>query len=601
MLARPGSIIALISALVGCSATEPLLGEVSRPEIGVEVYQTVVTGLPDPQMTALAEQSLAVYRLSDEGAQSRAFLRRRAEGDVPVIDRLLRAEGYYEGATTVTVSPEGEVPVTVTLAVVPGPRYTLASQTFSLLDAGGTPPRLDAAALGAPVRGPATAADILAAEDAAVGTLQRAGYAYARFLGRDAEADPEAKTITVVSTLQAGRPYSFGPVAFRGVTAVEERYLRTYLTFREGDRFDAVRLRDYQRELAETELFTAVTVAPPEDPPPGTVAPIVVTVDERVPRTVSAGLRYDTVDGPEGYGALTHRNLFGRNEEGTVALRAGIERQSLEAGLRFPQVWRNGQDLRTTLELRREDSEAFRELGGTATLGLEREIGETLILGAGGLVEVSRIEDGDEEGDALLAGLPVFAAVDTTDDPLDPRRGWRLRLDATPLGGQFDGETVGFLSLDGRASTYVALDQDGRYVFATRARIASIAAGALGDVPATRRLYAGGGGSVRGYALDFIGPIDDDGDPVGGLSAIELGAEMRARLYGDFGGVAFVDAGSVSTEPYPDLGEDVQIAAGLGLRYYSPVGPIRLDVAVPLNRRDVDDPIAAYFSIGQAF
>jgi translocation and assembly module TamA len=119
-------------------------------------------------------------------------------------------------------------------------------------------------------------------------------------------------------------------------------------------------------------------------------------------------------------------------------------------------------------------------------------------------------------------------------------------------------------------------------------------------VPKNRRLYSGGGGSVRGYARREIGPLDAQGDPIGGRSVAEASLEMRSKLYGDIGGVVFVDAGTVDTESVPGFGE-VQYAAGVGVRYHSPVGPIRLDVAFPLNPRDTDDAFQLYFSIGQAF
>jgi len=119
-------------------------------------------------------------------------------------------------------------------------------------------------------------------------------------------------------------------------------------------------------------------------------------------------------------------------------------------------------------------------------------------------------------------------------------------------------------------------------------------------VPPTKRLYSGGGGSVRGYAQDYIGPLDH-GNPRGGRSVLEAGVELRARLFGDIGGAIFTEAGSVSTETYPDFEDGIQTAAGLGLRYYSPAGPIRVDVAFPINPRSQDDAFQVYFSIGQAF
>jgi translocation and assembly module TamA len=221
--------------------------------------------------------------------------------------------------------------------------------------------------------------------------------------------------------------------------------------------------------------------------------------------------------------------------------------------------------------------------------------------GLGALTEASQIEDDGDDSTVYLLGAPFFAAYDGSNDLLDPTRGARLRLEATPFVGTQDNADTEFLTLNAVGSIYQPLDDSRGYVLAARGRVASILASDLDSVPATRRLYSGGGGSVRGYAEDFVGPLDDDNDPIGGRSAIEAGIELRARLYGDIGGVIFAEAGSVSTQGFPDFADGVQAAAGLGLRYYSPAGPIRIDFAVPVNPRSADDAFQVYFSIGQAF
>ena len=121
------------------------------------------------------------------------------------------------------------------------------------------------------------------------------------------------------------------------------------------------------------------------------------------------------------------------------------------------------------------------------------------------------------------------------------------------------------------------------------------------QLPPNKRFYAGGGGSIRGYGYQRVGPLDANDNPIGGKSVIEASAELRARLFEDIGVVAFVDAGSAFEELTPRFNDDVGYAAGLGARYYSSLGPVRLDVAVPLNKRPGDDSFQIYVSIGQAF
>lgn len=569
-------------------------------------YDVILEGSPSDEITALAEASLSSYRLRKDGAPSTAFLRRRAEADLPLLLKILRSQGYYSAmadARVESVETEGAPPsARIVLIVEPGPGYTLIGHRLLLTSPDGAePPVMDAAALGSPVGGQALASEIAAAESAAVARLSRSGYPYARFEGRNGLADPEAATLQVDSAIDTGGVFRFGAVRFEGADSVDPDYLLSYLPWTEGDVFDDAGLREYQRRLIATGLFRAATVRPPATPPAGGALPVTATLEEAPPRSVSASLRYDTDLGASVRGTYEHRNLFGANERLLVEAEAGLIEQHLGAGLRKPQFLRPGQDLLTDLTFARETGEAFSSRGVTASTGLERQLTERWRAGLGVLGELSEIDDNGTTSVAKLAGAPLFATFDSTGNPLNPTDGLRLRLEATPFLGQFAGEITDFLVLDGTGSLYLPLDSAKDYVLAARGRMASILAPDLTSIPQTRRLYSGGGGSVRGYAQDFIGPLDGDDNPVGGRSALEAGIEMRARLFGDIGGVVFADAGSVSTSVLPDFAEGIQAAAGLGLRYYSPAGPIRVDVAVPVNGRRADDAWQLYFSIGQAF
>jgi translocation and assembly module TamA len=170
----------------------------------------------------------------------------------------------------------------------------------------------------------------------------------------------------------------------------------------------------------------------------------------------------------------------------------------------------------------------------------------------------------------------------------------------TPYTGTGDGGllfAVGTVS----GSAYRALDTDRRFVLAGRAKFGSLVGEETDDVPANKRFYAGGGGSIRGYEFQSVGPLDANNDPLGGRSLIELNAELRVRITEQIGLVPFVDGGMVFDSVYPDFEEDLRWAAGLGVRYFSAIGPLRLDIAIPLNKREVDDSFQFYISLGQAF
>ena len=604
---RSLAVVAVLILFGGCSSEESL-SEIAfeAPETAVS-YEAFIEGLPEEDMAETAVTALATFQRQEDGAQSLPFLKRRAQSDLATLTKLLRSRGYYQGSTEVEVEPpaEGEetAPAKVTFKVTPGEPFTLISHEMSVLARGGAP-ELDAAALGSPVGDIAVAAPIVDAETRGLASLRDQGYPYAEKGKRRAVADLETRELEVTTPFDAGPLSVFGDISFVGLERVKETYLRTYLHWETGQTFSNDALLDYQNELLATDLFDTITVLPPETAPDGAAPvalPIVVTAEERKPRTVSVAARYNTDRGPSVTLGLEHRNLFGSNETLTAELEGGTEIQRLSLGYREPQFLRDGQDFVSGFSLTREEDDAFDALTATLTAGINRRLSPFWVVGAGGLLEASLIDDA-ETGDteSFLAGLPLFAEYDGSNDLLNPTRGQRFRADVTPFAGLFDDEAVGFTAIDLQGSTYFDVTGEGNWVLAARGRVGTILSEDLETVPQTRRLYAGGGGSVRGFAQRFVGPLDDNNDPIGGRSVLELGGEVRAR-FGDLGGVVFVDAGSVSTESFPDFNEGVQVAAGLGFRFFSPAGPIRVDVAFPVNGRDADDTFQLFFSIGQAF
>ncbi|MGB0497266.1 MAG: autotransporter assembly complex protein TamA [Rubricella sp.] len=568
------------------------------------VYDVSLTGLPGREMREIAEEALSVYTDQEQGAPSLPFLRQRAESDIPVLRSLLRSRGYILPEIDVDIvapDAEEETPALVDIVVRPGALFRLDRHDLLVMNAEPVPDLDEASQFGSPVGEAAVAADILGAEDAALARLQQDGYAYARFAGRDSLADPDSLTLIVESRLDAGRRYRIGPIVFEGVTVVEEEYLRSYIPWQEGDLFDGAALLDYQRTLSRTALFTSVSVDRPDEPPQGDILPVTVRVEERLPRTFSIGLRYNTERGAQIESSVTHRNLFGRNETATIRGELSETERIAGVALRVPQFGRSGQDLVASSDFTDTDEDAFSGQIYDARIGLERDVGDRWRAGAGLALQGSELIDAGAARDSLVGGIPLFLEYDSTRDRLDPRNGNRGRIEIVPWAGTVSDREVGFLSVEGRASAYRRLDEDGTFVAAVRARGGVILADDFRDVPAPLRFFSGGGGSVRGYAPDAIGPRDVTGDPRGGLSAVELGAEMRLRFTDTLGGVVFAESGIVDDEPIIDLDGDLRTGVGLGVRYFSPVGPIRADLAFPVDPRPIDDDFQFYLSIGQAF
>ncbi|TVQ57322.1 MAG: outer membrane protein assembly factor [Rhodobacteraceae bacterium] len=601
--ARRCAAATMVVALGAGCARNGGFDPVTFPEAETAVrYEVELEGAPDERAEALLRESLGLFRRQEDGAQSIAFLRRRGTDDIDTARRVLRSFGYYEATASVDVERIDDETAVARFTVDPGRPFTLTRHTFDMA-APVDPPSLDPAAFGSPVGRRAAAQAILGAEAGAVSALRRDGRPYARLLGREAVADMERAELEVDSRFDAGPFVRFGELSFEGLESVSADHLATYVTFEQGATWNADDAAAFQRALSETRLFRSVTVRPPEEPPAdGAAAPVVVTAQEGPPRTITAGVRWNSDTGPAVRAGWEHRNLFGAGETLELSALVGLEEQRAEARYRVPQFLRPGQDFVAGLGLRNIESDAFDETAATLGAGVERRLSDRWDVGAGGLLEVTETRAQGETDVFVLAGLPAYANYDGSDEQLNPTRGARLRLDAIPFVSRSDaGDTALFTRLEAVGTAYYALDSRRRYVLAGRTRFGTILNEDVSDVPAGRRFYSGGGGSVRGYAERSIGPRDSDNDPTGGLSVLEVGGELRARLFGDFGAAAFVEGGAVSEELYPSFGDGMQVAAGLGARYFSPVGPIRVDVGVPLDRRSGDDAFQVYLSIGQAF
>ena len=199
-----------------------------------------------------------------------------------------------------------------------------------------------------------------------------------------------------------------------------------------------------------------------------------------------------------------------------------------------------------------------------------------------------------------LVGVPVSANYDTTDSKLDPTRG--VRLNASVAGYPTAlGSTVDLVQGKARASAYYSLDPDSRFVLAGLIGLGAMGGADLADIPANWRFYAGGGGSVRGYAYDELGPTGPFGAVIGGRSLFTASAELRVRVTDTIGIVPFFDAGNAFATSFPNFSAPLATAVGVGLRYYTAIGPIRADIAFPLDRHPGTGPVAVYVSIGQAF
>ncbi len=439
-----------------------------------------------------------------------------------------------------------------------------------------------------------------------------------------------------------------------GTPPISESYLNMLSPWVEGQYWNDDLLKDYRSTLQETGLFTSIAMKParlspaqaeaagwtsvrPEagaasagpsetgtrSPEPGGgkpegakaesaaplwvstdgTTPISLTVRDAPPRTVSGGLHFSTDTGFGVRGAWENRNLFGGGEQLRITAPVSEKSQSLNASFRKPAFGIRDQSLVGEAWAINETTDAYDQKALSAAGGLERRFRKdwrNWWASARVSLEAGSLRDNERGRRAYsLVGFPVSVRRDTTNDLLNPTSGTRLNLEVTPYTGTFNGPlTTVRTRVD--ASGYWSPGWD-RLVLAGRVAAGSLSGESVYNIPASLRFYTGGGGSVRGYKYQSLGPHDKKGDPVGGLSFTDVSLEARFRLTESFGIVPFVDGGMVYESSLPDWGRNLSWGVGLGFRYYTLIGPIRLDIATPLQDRDNNKAFQIYLSIGQAF
>ena len=596
--------LAAVLMLAGCGGDNgdgPILPLFGLGGDGI-AYDVSIEGEIDSDLRDKLEAASQLMALRKEAPASRAALRRRTAGDVEALGSVLRAEGYY-GAVAVAETDLDSDPVGIELKVTPGVRYgvTKYDTVFVGNSEGAEALVRDGRDFGFVDAMPARGEDIVAIEQALLDQLHRNGRPKAVIADRKAVVDHDAHTMTVTLQVDPGPQAVFGPLSLDGLKKVEEDYIRYVLEWPEGEQWDERELDAVRRRLANTNLFRTVHVDPADEVDGQGRLPVKAAIEEAKHRTLAAGINYSTDEEFGGELSWEHRNLFGRQERLRLSAEGSAIRQQVTADFRKPHFLSRDLTLLANVTARAQETDAYDERTGAGFAGLEKRLAEFWTLGAGLSAEYSLIEDDGVKSTYAIVGIPIHGGRDSTDDLLDPTEGTRVKLSVTPYFATIERD-INFTVFEAEASAYIGLGKEHRVVPAFRVRTGSITGAGTLDIPITKRFFAGGGGSVRGYEFQKAGPLDADGHPIGGRSVLETGFELRWRVTDKIGIVPFVEGGNVYDEQTPDFGEDLFWAAGLGFRYFTIAGPIRLDVAFPLNRRDgIDDEFQIYISLGQAF
>ncbi|MCK0533227.1 autotransporter assembly complex protein TamA [Sphingobium agri] len=543
-------------------------------------------------------------------ADTAAMVQARAHEDEALAVRLLYSEGYYDATALASLDQTGNGTLKAVLSVTPGKRYKIGD---IVINAGPTvPPGLVRDSLPLKTGDYIVAADVESAEANVGVRLPENGYPFAKVGERDILLDPA--TITGDYTL----PVEVGPRgSFRGITtsgakqAFGADHMKVISRFKPGELYDSRKVDDLRRALVATGLFSSIAVDPvrTNEPGPDGTEYVDLHVDQEAgpPRTLAGELGYGTGQGFRAEGTWTHRNLF--PPEGALIAKAiaGTQEQGVSGTFRRSNAGKRDKTFQAGVLLNHQNYDAYEAFTAGLNISWSRQSTPifqkrwTYTYGAEILLsnEQTTIDPATAEKRRLtyfIGSLPVQVGYDRSNDLLNPTKGFRANLRISPEA-----------SLQGNVSPYVrgTFDLSGYYpvsdalVIAARTRLGTISGAARDQIAPSRRVYAGGGGSVRGFGYQELGPKDVNDDPIGGRSVNEFAVEGRYR-FGNYGVVAFVDAGQVYESAIPKF-SDIRYGVGLGGRFYTDFGPFRADIAMPINRQPGESKFTLYIGIGQAF
>ncbi|MHA6288740.1 autotransporter assembly complex protein TamA [Maricaulis sp. CAU 1757] len=504
--------------------------------------------------------------------------------------RVLRSRGYYAASIETFVDAQDMAGI----RIVPGPVYTVGQVTVMARDdtrAGEQAAAAIELSTGAPLRAEA----VLSAETRGLVALHTSGWP-------DAQAAERVVTVDHASTL-GDVVFRYNPGAFsrygtinRDTGAWDPQFLARMSPFQSGEIANRNEMLEFQSRLDGLESVNSalVTLGPPDANSERTVN-IELTAAPR--HTVQVGASYSTTEGAGTEVTWKRRNMLGRDETLTLTGVAAELNQGLKASLSRPHWRRYRQTLFAEAGLVREDTAAYELVEASTAFSITRRSGSRRTYSAGVALEASDVSDALVEQSVVTAKLPLAAAYDSRNNPLDATSGFLASIELAPARTFGDLQST-YARIQVRGAVYQRLTSS--LVAAARLRVGSLQGVSVDQLPIDERFFAGGGGSVRGYGYQSIGPRSATDIPLGGLSVVETAAELRWRVRDRWGVVGFVDAASVDPGTSPEFG-NMRAAAGIGVRYHFDFAPVRFDIATPLDRRDGDGAIQVYFSLGQAF
>ena len=567
-------------------------------------YQVEFSGIQQEETLKLLKKTSELTESPETPPRTETALKRRAEANIANLVKALHSLALYDAKVELEID-YATVPIRVMYRIDPGPIYPLGD--FKVL-----PESLNITSdrLGLSLGKPAYPKTILDAEDQILQVMEDLGYPFAMIKDRKVFADQTSHQVSVTIEVDSGPITYFGKTAITGAKTVHETFIRKKITWGEGEIYDPRKVACTVDALDATGIFKAISIDHAESPNEDGTLPMTLHLKEGKPRSLGFGLIYSTQrQKGEGLNARgggvtaewSHRNFRGMGEK--LNFKTDILEYFQEATFMYtkPDFCRLGQDLLWIADLEHDKTEGFDKRSASFSGILERQLNSKTRISFGGEYMYLKNEDSDNEGTFNLLKAPLQLKWTDTDDLLDPTLGSTFFIKTVPTLQVLD-HSFAYFTTTLTHSIYAPLSPSRRLVLAARINLGTILGASERRIPHSERFTAGSETLLRGYKYDTVSPLDDKHKPTGGRSLAIATLEARWRATDTWGAVLFYDVGNVYSAQLPQFDQGVLRSVGIGGRYYTPVGPLRLDIAFPLNRRKhVDNAFQIYFSVGQTF
>ena len=609
-------ILFLSLFFVACQPTEKELSQQERDSDQL-YYQVTFNPELDRKISESLHVSSTLIKLESRPPTSLNALNRRAQNDVERFKKVLASEGYFSPIIDYSIN-ETNSPIIVSFAVNPGNSYKIASVTVNTTDDVYTKPNLKnltTKVLGIKIGDNINLDKINRGQEKLKHYFQHTGYPFAVVQEPEAVVDHQQKVIHITYFVSSGSYSVIKETKVIGLKSINSTFVKNRILWSDGQPYDEKVVEKTRRKLIDTGLFSGVVIKPePDNTNEKNPQPIFMTVGvtESPPRALGAGVKFSSSEKIGGKLYWHHNNVFGSGEHFGASVRTSkiLSRVKLEYDtLDFLQPQ---QKLLNEISGTVEHNRAY--VGRVFAVGssIQRPLNDIITASVGVREEIGRVRREDTTYNLHLTSLPTELKMDVSNDLLNPTRGGKLSAKLTPYVGRLranKGMLVSRLGGTFYLPISIAEAEKDNIVLANFVNVGSIAIKGLDDIPPNKRFYSGGGGSVRGYGYQLLGPLDSQRVPIGGRSLTEFGTELRLKMTETFGIVTFLEAGSVSEKKMPDFKtQNLLWGTGFGVRYYSAIGPLRLDIGVPLSKRTypgsskkIDSPVQFYVSVGQAF